>query len=484
MTTRNRKPDHYLKAVLNAGEKWTAEIPCKVFLPKSAAGDPKLVLRPTREQFYALTRYRNCSLLARVGDAVNYTVFKAEEVRVRDAFHTSWGEGLAEFEVEAEPWDLAISRVQSQAATNAVPHYAVAFRITPSRVLKPFSLRTFYRSGGLKIEYPPQHQLTIEVEPGLLISFKHYYSSRVEESGTIVQEPELVGVSDFTGSPLEFDSDRVVVVVDDLLLLTSFAERQRCALRGWILESPGYRMVFYRSDRHVPKHDPTHSRNDYLIQDLDIKEFLQDTYPRLRDHASRSLVRSALEGLTCEGSTIGEDFLRYFSALETVLLIFRREKELEFIFANDEWAQVRRELRRVIRGHELLKGGESGRKKRRALLYENLGSLNRISLGTALACFGDDYSVFGDLWPVTSTDSSWSLTTIRNRIVHGEAFTEREWEDIAIASEHLRWTAERMVLAVLGWPPEKSRVNTFYGQEMARLNDWVAARRRLSREDT
>jgi len=126
-------------------------------------------------------------------------------------------------------------------------------------------------------------------------------------------------------------------------------------------------------------------------------------------------------------------------------------------------------------------GDKKETKEKRSFLYENLPALNRVSLGAALGRFFERYQIIHDhLWPVVSDGPQWSLAKIRNKIAHGEPFTESEWGDVALAAEHIRWISERMVLSLLEWPLEKSRVNCFYAEEMARLNDWAAARERLS----
>lgn len=482
MSEERGKPAYYFKALLSTGKNWSTELPCKIFLPRSPAEDPHLELRPTEEQFYSLTRLRTCSLFGRVGDDRNHTSFEVKELHLGNARHTSWGSELSEFIVGVDARDLMISEVREISESDQSGAYIVSFQLTPSRVLRPFGLRTFFRSGGFKIEYPSKDQLAVELKPDFLVVFKHHYSSRVEENGAVVQEPRLVAECELAGSPVDFDSSNAILLLDDFLLLASFAERQRCALRGWILESPGRQISFYRSDRFVPKYDPSHTRNEYLINDLDVEEFLQNTPAVFRDHPFRALLRSALEAITCESSTIGEDLLRYFSAVETALLVFRRQNDLEYVLnTKQERTAFVSDLKEFVCGHELFRGDEREMKKRRALLYENLQGLNRVSLGTAFLRFAESYRVsFEDLWPVISNGPLWSLATIRNKIVHGESFTEKQWWDISLAAEHTRWIAERMLLSLLEWSPQRSRVNSFYAEEMARLNDWIAARERLS----
>lgn len=65
-----------------------------------------------------------------------------------------------------------------------------------------------------------------------------------------------------------------------------------------------------------------------------------------------------------------------------------------------------------------------------------------------------------DLWPLVPDGAGPTLSTIRNRLVHGDTIGDGEMPALMLAHEHLRWTAERLVLAALRWPIDRSRVRT------------------------
>jgi hypothetical protein len=128
------------------------------------------------------------------------------------------------------------------------------------------------------------------------------------------------------------------------------------------------------------------------------------------------------------------------------------------IFSDDKdvWKNLEADLRMWLKGHPRLKDDKS----KRTLLYENLPALTRVSFRTAFQKFCEFYSVnLDDLWPVVGSADGWSLKDIRNKLVHGEYFNRQQLRALLSASEHLRWTVERMILAILGWDLSRSAVS-------------------------
>ncbi len=144
----------------------------------------------------------------------------------------------------------------------------------------------------------------------------------------------------------------------------------------------------------------------------------------------------------------------------------------------DKWIQIRDDIKRSIKEHPLLKND----KARRMLIYDNLNALSRVSFRTAFEMMCDFYSVdLQGFWPVTGNAKGWSLSIIRNKLVHGEHFNPAQIHALMAAHEHLRWIVERLILAILGWDVAKSSVNTNYlAQRMFIYQDWQADQRLLS----
>jgi len=153
--------------------------------------------------------------------------------------------------------------------------------------------------------------------------------------------------------------------------------------------------------------------------------------------------------------------LALYSALETLVLYFRKGHRLETVFTADEeeqWKQLEGDLRQWLKNHSLL----NDNKDKRKLLYENLPALKRVSFSTAFIKCRDFYGVkLDDLWPVLGSNEGWSLSTIRNKLVHGEHFAQRLGA-LGTAKEHLQWTVERFLLTILNWAVSASNVAADY----------------------
>jgi len=82
------------------------------------------------------------------------------------------------------------------------------------------------------------------------------------------------------------------------------------------------------------------------------------------------------------------------------------------------------------------------------LMIEKLGIFNQPSRKILYNDFCKDMKIDNsDLWPIYGTDID--LSYIRNTLIHGKRFDCENF--LSIANEHLRWTVERCLLAVLGW---------------------------------
>ena len=66
---------------------------------------------------------------------------------------------------------------------------------------------------------------------------------------------------------------------------------------------------------------------------------------------------------------------------------------------------------------------------------------------------------FHDLWPLFDASTGTPVSEIRNSIVHGEAFSESEFMALSFAAENLQWHLERILLAALGWDIDHSAVS-------------------------
>jgi hypothetical protein len=249
---------------------------------------------------------------------------------------------------------------------------------------------------------------------------------------------------------------------DDLALVLSFAARRRVGVDGVEEEtSPGDEA----------------SAADALIEPDGLGEFVRAAADALAASARKEVLRRALDFMTpVPGETFERAFLVLFSALESTLTFARGGDEYEII-PGAEFAQLERELKGWLKRQPALAADA----ERRALVYEKTRELNRLPFARVCARFCERRGVeLSDLWPLAGPLDGWPLLEIRHRLVHGDPFAERPADALLCACAHLRWTAERMLLAVLGWPVERSNVSPARLAGRAGYRDWPEERARLA----
>lgn len=91
--------------------------------------------------------------------------------------------------------------------------------------------------------------------------------------------------------------------------------------------------------------------------------------------------------------------------------------------------------------------------------------------------FQAKYAVdLSDLWPIIDRTGGITLAQLRNKVAHGEYLNPAQTLALLYAREHLRWTVERVVLSLLGWPIPLSKVRPgFLGHKHAYRN-WKPSR--------
>jgi hypothetical protein len=252
---------------------------------------------------------------------------------------------------------------------------------------------------------------------------------------------------------------------DDLALLLSFAARRRVGAEGLDEEA-----VEASADGKSPA----------LVEADDLGEFVRSAADALAASGREEVLRRALAFMTpVDGETVERSFLVLFSALESTLTFARGEDEYKII-SREEFASLERELKVWLKRQPALASDA----ERRALMYEKTRELNRLPFSRVCARFCERHGVeLSDLWPLVGRLDAWPLLEIRHRLVHGDPFARRPEQALECAAQHLRWTAERMLLAVLGWPVARSNVSPErLAATRAEYQRWPEERARLAGE--
>ena len=431
------------------------EVPCRLRLPGSVRDLPQMVLLPDSETFMKAFRAPSCTIEADLEQGSNWTSIRATEARLAGGAHRSWGPGVPEENYRiVEPARLELSRP----VTGDQPPRLVFF-LTDSLLLNPNHFRTLHEDGSMSVERSDCE--IFQLDGGRAIEFDSLYRLKEDAEGCIVQWAELIARGDPAASVTRDEAHELLLQMDDLLLLVSLAEGRRIACMGLEWASQDQRTRLYRLGRVLPVEKGGHSANDCLIEPHErFRPFLASAFRNLRGSPQYDLIKSALESMTTfdDDTSIGTSYQRIFSALETLVLAYRKNSGLEYVFSDlKEWRQLAKDLRGFLKEHPVASG--QSRKPQRAMLYDNIVALQRVSLRCATQALLDEHGIrIDDQWPLFDRKEGVSLTDIRNSITHGDCYSESQWGKILEAEESLRIVTLRVLLASLGWDHQRSRV--------------------------
>jgi hypothetical protein len=263
--------------------------------------------------------------------------------------------------------------------------------------------------------------------------------------------------------------------LDDYLLVSSFGGRDFGCSVGWRADDQERSVEGFVAI--MPWLGP--SISEPLIQASSFGAFCQTAYNSFSTASDRESLRQALSYILPRDGYISKNsFVRLYSALETLVLFYHKDAESEFILPTKEFNRLRKFLKSKIDEYEPL----SQREDRRQLIKAKLSELNRSSLGDAFNQLCSRYAIdASDLWPVHGPPAEWPLSQLRNKIVHGDLVRGVEERALVTAEWHLRWTVERILLAILKWPVEGTGASAKQLSEQGDLlyGEWEADRKIL-----
>lgn len=452
---------------------------CKVYLPAKHSDPIKLHFYPTREQAEQMLNWK-FSVRGEVkspSGAVSAKIYSKKVYQERQTTEP-WDDGLAETVAFAEPADFEVTRFWAEGAKlDPESETEGKFWLTPSTLLRPAKAFRHFPDGRVEVETPRQFIFTLP--SGTVLTFDHHYSRHENEKGERVSSVELVALFKLQGNIKDGQAAKELLAeLEDLLLLASFAARHLCVCIGWEAADTYSYTQRYLGNRTIPPEKMEKSYNEEIIDLSAFPDFMASAYRQFTSMKSNESLRRAIHfAIPGEHTTIDSDFIRLYSALEMLVLHFRREQGLEFILPDEsEFRQLQTDLRKWLKKHPLLND-----KEKRKLTYEKVFEINRVAFAHAFEKFCEHYSVdLGDLWPVVGNAGGPSLATIRNRLVHGEVFDNRNYVGVVTAKFHLQWSVERIILAMLGWPVAKSNVDAWHLSTMVVYKDWETHREGLA----
>jgi len=475
----HRKENHLVKATVIVNNAKIVDVPCKVFLPERIQEKPYLVLGPARKDANGIRASFEVSLYATTYgyDKKRELTIKAPKVYIIGSSTKHWGGDISHTTVVGEPQDLHV--VKHFNYDKDIQRTQISFWISPNQFLTPSMFPLSSHTGNLK--YNRTHKLRFTIKNKVKLVFDKYFRNKTIENGDFVQWSFLVACTevDCPADDVSTIKKNILPDIDDFLLIASFAARQRTACTGWTSEDKNTQATFYRGNYVFPDFDRNKDIDDGLIDRLYFEKFVKTCYSAFLKYENKLAIRNALYSLVPNRSrTVENTFLHVFAGLETMILDFRRLKNLEFIVPQKDWPSFRNYLKKCIKDSTDPKLVA----EQRSSMYHKLNELNRVSLQEAYNLFCKEYSIdLTDLWPIFKENNLVGLVDIRNKLIHGDPFPKDVEGTLLVAEEHLAYVLERVLVRILRWNVDKTQISPRYLKgNISAIRDMPSARKKLT----
>ncbi|MDD2902200.1 MAG: hypothetical protein PHU44_07165 [Syntrophales bacterium] len=477
---QNKKPTYKLLTTLKINKLSVDNVLCEVYLPERSVGSIELIFFIPPDQLKLIGYPFKFSMRGEIRsfEEKTITIIRADEVYSVKQPTRYWGCDIKETILLGKPRDLTVIELLKVNSENDSKELSRgSFWLTPSKMLTPFKLEEFSYTGHVTVKTVREIKFTLA--NGVELNFDTHYKYKNIEHGETLVFSELVAEFE-TERKLE-DIKSIVTFLDDYLLLVSFAERKPCICVGWMAQNFSNLISYYRRDITIPKNH-YYNHRDTLIDIQYFDDFIKtvhDNYFKINQNRDL-LTLSIYKAIDHSEGALEASFMTLFSAIENIVLFFRRNYQLEYSLPPEHWNNFKTYLKDYIKNY--LKDKLKLEAQKRKFIYEKIEELNRIPFASVFKEFCSIYSInLEDLWPLTDTNKGISLTNIRNKIVHGESFNPIQFRALMAAHQHLKWILERLILSFLGWPIEKSNVSIDYLlRNMTMAKGWEEHRKILT----
>jgi hypothetical protein len=425
------KAKYLVRATLRnrAGTKVSGVL-CGVFLPERLTDPIKLHFQPTPKQ----ARLVEFARLAAPSYELSFSATtRTGGRRIKFSADRLWCSSMGSGHHDGIPF---VSDFTGEPTDFDVIHYGLTagprlsgtFFLTPNTLINTAMIVSRSYTGTVRIRHVCRPRFSLR--SGVRLAFTKHFRHREGEHDETISFSELV--AEFQAKKLDISATSEDL--DNFLLLTSFATRHRCVCMGWMYtNSRGDMVEHYRRDIAIPKEKEI-STNDTLIDITEFPKFIRAAYRRFCRFTEKDQFKSAIYPLISDANSPTEmSYFGLFSALESALLFADRTFHL------------------FPTGHQRL--------HERWRLFQ--------------AKYAVDVS---DLWPLTDKTSGVTLAGLRNKVAHGEYLNPAQTLALLYARQHLRWTVERVVLSLLGWPIPKSKVRPSFLGHMHTYHNWKQSR--------
>lgn len=446
---KNRKEDIFVLASFESGQNQFRDIKCKIYLPERIYEKPIVLFLPSHKDAEIINKSSHCKNFK--AEAKGYYI-AADEVNYI-ASDTIYWDALTESAIYGEPQNLQYVQVfKPEEISKPEEIYAdseLVFLISKCSLLTPNSgMESSYKGDIKRTRY---NKFKFKLTNKIQVEFEPRYKTKTSPNKDLIQWSYLCAVvkSKVPQLNLKEIQSSYLEPLDDLLAIASFAARNRTCCLGWQSTSRQMISKFFRGYYSYPEQSDKEDRSYTLITPIYFEDFLPTAYARFMKFEDKPALRQALySSINNPNTTVESSFLRKFSAIEAIILSFKRKESFEFIVPESDWKILKGELRAFIKS----KSGDKLDKSSRELIYKKLEELNRVPLKDAFQKFCSIHEVnLEDLWPVFTPKGEIGLNDIRNRLSHGDALPRNAFEPLIYANEQMGFILERLILNVLGW---------------------------------
>ena len=446
--------DYKFFAKIEIGER-TESVPCKIFLPKTIMESPQVYLFPNNRRARFLMGKGKMNITGQLGNKPgNITEFILEDTHISGGSTRTWGDsGLEESYIKLYPANVIIKHDWPN--DNNREDSTLYFHLTPSELLAPNDWRSLSYTGEATVDYG--EKLSFQLSEDFRVTFGNHYKWIKHNKASHLSVKELYCDSTIRGIITENEISTYLSMLDRFLMLVSYAEDQICVTLRVEILNRDQRITIYRMNRITPELDAQHSTHHFNIDKKRIEEFLNTSWNTWCNSKYEHLLQRAIAtNAMTKNRTVDAEFLALFSAIETLLLIYRIENDLEYVICEEsDWKKVRKALKTAIKNSPIVRDDKS----KRELLYQGIDGLNRVSLQYTLTHMVDSTTLsFRDLWPFMSQEHQYSLTYIRNRLVHGDSYPNSIFQSLILAQRHLKAYYDRLLIFSLGWDYNKANI--------------------------
>ena len=434
----------FLSDIYFQGKLLAQGIKSKLILNDIKYTEPLLIFYPSKENFHNIAKNFEFEIK---GYFEYVDGEKAGEIHIPKAYtinseHTTYASSWEECIVQVIPVEICQKhRINGQENAEKAK---IVFSLTDNKMVNPWGIIERNFTGEVKSD----------LKSSVILNFGDNWNARFEKHyhyvSTIIEE--VKGCFSSNHLALTFGKDNYLLsslneiktlsdLLDKLLWYLSFGSRQRTTWIKWTALI-GNEIVEYYRKISVP--EKLSEYDEPLVDRSSFQEFLQHCLAYLTRPNSLNLYLPIVYLVNADrpGKTIEAQFLSLFMSLEALLNLYAESREKKKHFTNESWKPFYAYIKRAIEEFPNIND------KDKELLVQKLGIFNQPSMKTLYNDFCNNMTIDNsDLWPVYGTDID--LSYIRNKLIHGNRF---EYETfLSIANEHLRWTVERCLLAVLDW---------------------------------